>query len=121
VRASAIAFHVSGFSDDADAEELRKFHGRILQLEATAYPTRIDGITFYNVRRRAKVGYDYTAPNEQPHYILAELEVTPRDTLEVRLVRLVDGVPAKSNSTENGEVTRRLQLRNRRSTDRTPR
>jgi hypothetical protein len=91
VRASAIAFDVSGFSDDADAEELRKFHGRILQLEATAYPTRIDGITFYNVRRRAKVGYDYTAPNEQPHYILAELEVTPRDTLEVRLVRLVDG------------------------------
>lgn len=89
VRATAIALHVPGTTDSA--QEWRTSQGRMLNLEATAYPTRLDGATFYNVRRRAKVGYDYSAPGEQPHYILAELDVSPRDALELRLVWLVDG------------------------------
>lgn len=88
VRATALALAV----DDLGLEHQRRSAGRVLQLQATAYPTLIDGVTYYNVRRHAGVGYDYTARNRSPHFIIARLELEGQDTLNVHILAdLPDG------------------------------
>lgn len=50
-------------------------------LRAIAFGSDIDGETYYNVRRVAGAGDDYTAPGERPGYILARAKITEPDML----------------------------------------
>lgn len=82
VRATALALDLSDF----DPEDQSIGAGRVLHLQATAHPTLIDGVTYYNVRRHAGVGYDYTARNRSPHFFIARLELEGEDTLNVHVL-----------------------------------
>lgn len=82
VHASALSLDLGDFK----GLERAPFAGRALQLEASAHPASVDGRTYYNLRRRAGVGYDYTPPGEQPHYLIAELELGSDESLSVRLL-----------------------------------
>lgn len=64
----------------------RRGERRVIQFEVVAYPALIDGVSYYSLRRRAGFGYDYTGTGEQPHYIVAQLEVDEQDSLRYRLL-----------------------------------
>jgi len=86
VRATVLALDVTNFN----AEQQRESTGRVLQLQATAHPASIDGVTYYNIRRDAGVGYDYTGTGESPHFIIAQAELQGEDTLYLRILHDLD-------------------------------
>ena len=55
-------------------------------LKATAHASEIDGETFYNVKRVAGTGFDYTAPGESPGFIIVRADVSEEDTLTLRFM-----------------------------------
>ncbi len=55
-------------------------------IRATAYASKIDGRTYYNVQRVAGAGVDYTAPGESPGFIIVRADVTEEDTLSLRFM-----------------------------------
>lgn len=74
-------------------EETGHISGRVLQLRATAYPTSINGVTYYNIRRHAGVGYDYTGIGKIPHFIIGQVEVEGENTLYLRFLDPVLDLP----------------------------
>jgi len=77
--------------------------GRVLQLQATAHPATLDGVTYYNIRRTAGAGYDYTGRGESPHYMLAQVELEGEDTLYLRV--MID-LPMSAQPIEGSQITR---------------
>ncbi len=55
-------------------------------LRARAHASEIDGETFYNVKRVAGTGFDYTAPGESPGFIIVRADVSEEDTLILRFM-----------------------------------
>ena len=55
-------------------------------LKATAHASEIDGQTYYNVKRVAGAGEDYTTPGETPGFIIVRADVTEEDTLTPRFM-----------------------------------
>lgn len=82
IRQTAIALDLADLYDD----DRRRGAGRVIQFEAVAHPALLDGVGYYSLRRRAGFGYDYTGYGEQPHYIVAQLEVDQHDSLHYRLL-----------------------------------
>ncbi len=82
VRATVLALDVTNFHEEWQRESA----GRVLQIQATAHPASIDGVTYYNIRRHAGVGYDYTGTGESPHFIIAQVELQGQDTLYLRVL-----------------------------------
>ncbi len=58
----------------------------VLWLRATAHASEIDSETYYNVKRVAGAGFDYTAPGESPGFIIARADVSEQDTLSLRFM-----------------------------------
>ncbi len=58
----------------------------VRRIRATAHASEIDGYTFYNVKRIAGAGFDYTAPGESPGFIIVRADVTEEDTLSLRFM-----------------------------------
>lgn len=56
-------------------------------LRATAHASAIDGVTYYNVKRVAGVGFDYTAPGESPGFIVVRADVSGQDALSLNFMR----------------------------------
>ncbi len=56
-------------------------------LRATAHASEIDGVTYYNVKRVAGAGFDYTAPGESPGFIVVRADVTGQDALSLSFMR----------------------------------
>jgi len=83
VRATALALDVTNFDEGSQQAST----GRVLQLQATAHPASIDGVTYYNIRRHAGIGYDYTGTGESPHFIIAQAELQGEDTLYLRILQ----------------------------------
>lgn len=86
VRATATALDVEdlkGNSGEGGGENLLPARSRYL--EATVHPAKVDGVTYYNVRRREGVGYDYSAKGEKPHFMIAQAELPDPSTLNLRL------------------------------------
>jgi hypothetical protein len=52
-------------------------------LTATAYASRIDGRDYYNVRRVAGSGFDYTAEGERPGFIILDATLVDDATLSL--------------------------------------
>lgn len=46
-----------------------------------AHASKIDGQTYYNVKRTAGAGFDYTAPGESPGFIIVRADVSKKDSL----------------------------------------
>jgi hypothetical protein len=82
IRQTAIALDLADLYDD----DRRRGAGRVIQFEAVAHPALLDGVGYYSLLRRAGFGYDYTGDGEQPHYIVAQLEVDQHDSLHYRLL-----------------------------------
>jgi len=82
VRANVQALDVS----DIIKEARDRVHGRVLQFQATAFPATLDGVAYYNIRRAAGVGYDYTGSGESPHFMLAQAELQDEDTLYLHVM-----------------------------------
>jgi hypothetical protein len=82
IRETAIALDLADLGEEAR----RNLSGRVIQFEVVAHPALLDGVSFYSVRRRAGFGYDYTGDGEQPHYMVAQLEVDDQDLLRYRFL-----------------------------------
>ena len=67
---------------------------------AAAYASEIDGQTYYNVKRFAGFGEDYTAPGESPGFIIVRADVTEEDTLILRFMdpRVLDRLVKKGRA-----------------------
>ena len=87
--------HVRIKRSDEEAETLEILvnlfdRGKQAWLRATAHPSRIGNTTYYSVRRKAGVGFDYSAEGEEPGYIVVEakLEVgRNEDLLHIHFIR----------------------------------
>ena len=53
----------------------------IFWFRAVVHASAVDGVTYYNARRYAGMGADYTAPGEEPGYIIIRAEHRGGDTL----------------------------------------
>jgi len=74
-------------------------------LRATAHASEIDGVTYYNVKRVAGAGFDYTAPGESPGFIVVRTEITGQDALSLRFMRWPStGVALKDSVKKGREV-----------------
>ena len=82
IRETAVALDLA----DLDEEFRRRAAGRVIQLEVGAHPALLDGVSYYSLRRCAGFGYDYTGDGEQPHYIVAQLDVDDQDLLHYRFL-----------------------------------
>ena len=60
-------------------------------LTATAHASEVDGKTYYNVKRVAGAGFDYTAPEESPGFIIVRADITDEDTLILRFMDWPNG------------------------------
>jgi len=50
-------------------------------LRASVHLTEIDGLTYANIRRHPGEGDDYSAPGQQPGYIIARVDLSPEGDL----------------------------------------
>ncbi len=73
-------------------------------LRATAHASEIDGVTYYNVKRVAGAGFDYTAPGESPGFIVVRAEVTGQDALSLRFMHWPPPGHSLKDSVKKGRV-----------------
>ena len=72
-------------------------------IRATAHASEIDGQTYYNVKRVAGAGFDYTAPGESPGFIVVRADITDEDALSLRFMGWPNGDPLR-DSLKKGRV-----------------
>ena len=73
-------------------------------LRATAHASEIDGVTYYNVKRVAGAGFDYTAPGEGPGFIVVRVDVTGQDALSLSFMRWPAPGDSLKDSVKKGRV-----------------
>ncbi|MCH8197490.1 MAG: hypothetical protein IH904_05355 [Proteobacteria bacterium] len=101
-RTLAIYLHISrrketAYLDVVGFAAVYKKADPVRWLRARAHASEIDGETYYNVKRVAGAGFDYTAPGESPGFIIARADVSEQDTLSLRFMGwsyFQEGAPA---------------------------
>lgn len=73
-------------------------------LRATAHASEIDGVTYYNVKRVAGAGADYTAPGESPGFIVVRADITGQDVLSLSFMRWSPPGDSLKDSVNKGRV-----------------
>ncbi len=80
-------------------------------LRATAHASEIDGVTYYNVKRVAGAGFDYTAPGESPGFIVVRADITGQDALSLSFMRSPMHWPPPGDSLKDSENKGRVRGR----------
>lgn len=70
----------------SDPAEAKDDEDPVFWFRAVVHATEIDGVTYYNARRYAGMGADFTAPGEEPGYIVIRAEHRGEDGLALRFM-----------------------------------